>query len=247
MFRRQFRVARDDFSLLETAILEKMERKGYDFGKHASYATQSSSSPITLELWLYITLWILSGASYLDMIWYAVEVRSVSGIFWRMIYDIDEAVDNLNFPTDEVGRMQLVDNWSAKRKDHHGFTTNMGTALAVDGFVIETVKPYAKRLQGQDVGCYRNCKGVWGLISQVGCDANAKIEPSRNFFVLMLKNRQLPDWVHIISDEAYSPLSAECSGQILTRYSQHQLNTAKQNDWQNLQDWEDRGAQDRDY
>ncbi len=63
----------------------------------------------------------------------------------------------------------------------------------------------------------------------------------------MLKNRQLPYWVHIVADEAYSPLSAECSGQILTRYSQHQLNTAKQNDWQNLQDWEDRGAQDRDY
>jgi hypothetical protein len=160
MFRGQFRVARDDFSLLETAILENMERKGYDFGRHASYATQSSDSPITLELRLYITLWILSGASYLDMIWYAVEVRSVPGIFWRMICDIDEAVDNINFPTDEVGLVQLVDNWSAKQKDRHGFTTNMGTVLAVDGFVIETVKPDAKHLQGQDVGCYRNRKGV---------------------------------------------------------------------------------------
>ncbi len=53
--------------------------------------------------------------------------------------------------------------------------------------------------------------------------------------------------MHIIADEAYSPLSAECSGQILTPYSQHQLNTAKQNDWQNLQDWENRVAQDRDF
>jgi len=57
---------------------------------------------------------ILSGASYLDMIWYAVEVRSVPGIFWRTICDLDEAVDNINFPTDEVGLMQLVDNWSMK-------------------------------------------------------------------------------------------------------------------------------------
>jgi hypothetical protein len=148
--------------------------------------------------------------------------------------------------------MQLVDNWSAKQKDRHGFTSNMGTALAVDGFVIKMVKPDAKQLQGQDVGCYRNCKGVWGLISQVGCDANAKIRfvqtdwPGatndlscfrETSLFLMLKNRQLPYWVHIVADEAYSPLSAECSGQILTPYSQHQLKTTKQNEGQNLQDW----------
>jgi hypothetical protein len=91
------------------------------------------------------------------------------------VCDIDEAIDNINFPTDEVGLMPLVDNWSANQKDHHGFSTNMGTALAVDGFVIKTIKPDAKHLQGQEVGCYRNRKGVWGLISQVGCDANAKV------------------------------------------------------------------------
>jgi len=59
------------------------------------------------------------------MIWYGVEVRSVPGIFWKTICDIDEALDNINF-----------------------------------GFVIETVKPDAKHLQGQDIGCYRNRKGV---------------------------------------------------------------------------------------
>jgi hypothetical protein len=46
------------------------------------YATQSSGSSITVELRLYITLRFLSGASYLNMIWYAVDVRSVPGIFW---------------------------------------------------------------------------------------------------------------------------------------------------------------------
>jgi hypothetical protein len=46
--------------------------------------------------------------------------------------------------------------------------------------------------------------------------------------------------MHIVADEAYSSLSAECGGQILTLYSQHQLNTAKQKDGQNQQDWEDR-------
>jgi hypothetical protein len=175
------------------------------------------------------------------------------------VCDIDEAIDNINFPTDEVGLMQLVDNWSAKQKDRHGFSTNMGTALAVDGFVIKTIKPDAKHLQGQEVGCYRKRKGVWGLISQVGCDANAKVRfvqidwpGSTNDLscfretplFLLLKNKELPHWAHIVADEAYTPLSAECGGQILTPYSQHQQNTAKHNDWQNQQDWEDRVAQD---
>jgi hypothetical protein len=98
------------------------------------------------------------------MIWYAVEIQSVSLIFWQTICDIDDAINNINFPTDEAGLMQLVDNWAAKHKDCHGFTTNMGTALAVDGFIIEIVKPDAKDLHGQEAGCYRNQKGVWGVI-----------------------------------------------------------------------------------
>jgi hypothetical protein len=262
MFRRQFRVTRDDFSLLETTILENMGRNGYNVSRHVAYATRSSGSLITVELQLYIMLWILSGASYLDMIWYAVDVRSVPGIFWRTVCNIDESIDNINFPTDEVGLMQLVDNWSAKRKDRHGFTTNTGTALTIDGFVIETIKPDAKHLQGQEVGCYRNRKGVWGLISQVGCDANAKVGFVQTDWpgatndlscfretplFLLLKNKELPQWVHIVADEAYTPLFAECAGQILTPYSQHQLNTAKHNDWQYQQDWEDHVAQDPNF
>jgi hypothetical protein len=48
------------------------------------------------------------------MILYGVEVRSVPGIFRRTVCDINEAVDNINFPADEIGIMQLVDNnWSA--------------------------------------------------------------------------------------------------------------------------------------
>jgi len=81
MFRRQFRVTRSDFLLLEATILESMERKGYDLARHACYAARSSGSPISLELRLYITLRILSGASYLDMIWYGVEIRSVPALF----------------------------------------------------------------------------------------------------------------------------------------------------------------------
>jgi hypothetical protein len=43
-----------------------------------------------------------------------------------------------------------------------------------------------------------------------------------------------PEWLHIDADEAYTPFSAEYNYQILTPYSQQQLNSAKKQDWQNL-------------
>jgi len=110
-------------------------------------------------------------------------------------------------------------------------------------------------LDGQQVGCYRNRKGYWGLISQVACDSNAKVRFVQTDWpgatndlscfketkiYSLLRSNLLPDWMHIVADEAYSPLSVECGHQILTPFSQHQLNTAKKEDWQNLQDWQDR-------
>jgi hypothetical protein len=51
------------------------------------------------------------------MIWYGVEIRSVPGLFWKTIFEIDDALDNIRFPTDEEGIRQVVANWAAKRKD----------------------------------------------------------------------------------------------------------------------------------
>jgi hypothetical protein len=68
-----------------------------------------------------------------------------------------------------------VDSWALKRENKHGFSTNIGTALAVDGFVIEIIKPDAADSNGQEVTAYRNRKGFWRLIVQVGCDSNAKV------------------------------------------------------------------------
>jgi hypothetical protein len=45
---------------------------------------------VTLELRLFITLRILSGASYLAMIWYAGDVKAVPSIFWSTICGIDD-------------------------------------------------------------------------------------------------------------------------------------------------------------
>jgi len=45
----------------------------------------------------------------------------------------------------------MVDDWASKRKDRHGFATNLGTALAIDGFVIEIIKPTVEELKGKKV------------------------------------------------------------------------------------------------
>ena len=54
----------------------------------------------------------------------------------------------------------------------------------------------------------------------------------------LLCSRSLPDFMHIVGDEAYSPLAAECNNQILTPFSWHQLNSARQLDSNNLKEWE---------
>jgi hypothetical protein len=117
MFQRQFRLSRDDFYAVHEAIINyKTYHYGYDEKKHFKFATLSSGSLVTLELRLSIILRILSGASSLDMIWYAVDVNSVPSIFWSTICDIDEALDYINFPSDSDGTAQLVENWARIEK-----------------------------------------------------------------------------------------------------------------------------------
>ena len=56
-----------------------------------------------------------------------------------------------------------MDNWVKKKENKHGFATNMGTALAVDGFVIEIIKLNAADLNGQEVKHTEVERGLGGL------------------------------------------------------------------------------------
>lgn len=68
MFRRQFRLCREDFG----ALLGKISPLTI---RNEAKAISSSGSSISPELRLMITLRILAGAKYLDMIWYRVNVE----------------------------------------------------------------------------------------------------------------------------------------------------------------------------
>jgi hypothetical protein len=129
-----------------------------------------------MEIRIFITLCLCSGAMYLDMLWHCVSLKSIPEIFRSTICDIEKAVDYIFSPCDIVVIKKLINDWSKKHKDHHGFTSNMGNALAVDGFVIEIKKSNSSDLDGQQVGYSRNLKGFSGLISQVARDSNAKVQ-----------------------------------------------------------------------
>jgi hypothetical protein len=85
------------------------------------------------------------------MLWYAVDVDNVPSMFWSTICDMDEVLDNINFPSDVDGIAQLVDNWAKTRENKHRFAMSMGTTLAIDSFVIKIIKPNATNIKGQEV------------------------------------------------------------------------------------------------
>jgi hypothetical protein len=95
MVKPQFCLTRQDFRYLHNKIIFYKFKNGYNQEQHHEYAYRSSGSPITLELRLYMTLRLLSGASYLDLIWYGCEINSIPLIFWKTICLIDAALDNI--------------------------------------------------------------------------------------------------------------------------------------------------------
>jgi hypothetical protein len=131
MFKRQFRLTRTSFwHLHNMLLLYKWENHDYYIQKHYKYAIRSSGSPVTLELQLYITIRLLSGASYLECIWYRVQSNSVYYIFWKTICLIDLALKNLTLPTDNGGVARMVESWAVKREiRHHGFAFTSGSFI----------------------------------------------------------------------------------------------------------------------
>jgi DDE superfamily endonuclease len=158
---------------------------------------------------------------------------------------IDAAIENINLPIDTAGVQKMVHSWAHKICKRHGFASNFGTLLALDGFVLEIIKPSPKSLLNKDVSHCRNQKGFWGLIAQVGVDSNVKVVtvavnwPGSTNDITCFRETQLynhlcsktfPSYIHIVADAAYSGASAEGNNQIMTPYSGQQLMAANAND-----------------
>lgn len=95
MFKRQFRISRQLFGAILTLIAPLIQR-------NEKQAICSSGSSVNPEMRLMITLRILAGASYLDMIWFHVAVNSVVAIAIDCCKAMDASINNIKIPSNKA-------------------------------------------------------------------------------------------------------------------------------------------------
>jgi len=84
-----------------------------DLQKDEVKAKSSSGSSISPEMMFLITLRILAGASYLDMIWYRVSVKHLfDGIVYPTLAAIDKHLPPIYFPKTETECREVEQQWS---------------------------------------------------------------------------------------------------------------------------------------
>lgn len=176
LFQRQFRVSRETFfRICERckAIYPGKSDNGYTNYQLAIIRGGNStpvSGPITIEIKLAITLRLLAGASYLDLVWYGVHVNSIHPIFkftllllhkafpYNEIFNFDPYVQNFS---EEIQKIAF--DWSSIMIRKKGFDLFKGTILAGDGLFILIVAPSANDRKGLDLAAFRNRKGCFAV------------------------------------------------------------------------------------
>lgn len=148
-FYRQFRILKEEFLILVERcknIYPGKSSRGIENYRQAQKMGQVStpnSGPITMEIKVAITLRMLAGAAYLDMIWYGVQLDSVHPIFVFTIELIDKALpnheifnfnpENLNF-TEECQR--ISNEWSSLMINKKGFDLFPGNYESINENII---------------------------------------------------------------------------------------------------------------
>ena len=238
-FRRQFRLCREDFR-------ELLSKIGHLIRRDEAKARNSSGSSICPEMRLMITLRILAGAKYLDMIWYRVSVDHVQGYVHDCLLAINSVIDNIKVPsTDAEWRVESEKFRQTLRSKHGSMGDEMlgGICGAGDGFVVQITEPTARDLDGKSSKSYMNRKGFFALLVQAFCGAHTNFWyfhvgwPGATNDITAYKQTSLyqistnrasltasPNWVSFLLDEAYSSIG----GCHLTPFTQHQLRKAFQ-------------------
>ena len=237
MFRRQFRLYRENFGNLLTLIAPLIT-------PNVVKATASSGSSICPELRLMIILRILAGAKHLDMIWYLVSVDHVQEYVVDCLKAINSAVDNINVPkTDAEWRLESEKFIVVLTAKHGSMGDEMlgGICGAEDSFVVQISEPVRSDLDGRPSKIYMSRQGFFALLVQAFCGAHTNFWffrvgwPGATNDITAYKqtalhknstNRSLstsiPDWVSYVLDEAYSSIG----GCHLTPFTSHQLKKA---------------------
>mmetsp|Transcript_17250 Transcript_17250/g.38846 ORF Transcript_17250/g.38846 Transcript_17250/m.38846 type:complete len:496 (+) Transcript_17250:167-1654(+) len=234
MFRKQFRVCREDFEYLVGLVSQDLE-------PNWQKAINSSGSPITTRLQLMIMLRMLAGASYLDLVHYHVHANSVHTIMWKACRAVDRRLDNIKIAETEAEMVVIAKQWADLQFKRWGVHLTVGTLYAGDGLAVEIEQPSVAELRGRPISVFRNRKGFWGLIIQGFCDAYTRFAvfdvkwPGGTNDIVAYPMTELyrkatsghfPAWCTFVLDEAYS----SCGGMHLTPFSIHQLRRAKAQD-----------------
>lgn len=212
-----------------------------DLTRDNKKAIYSSGSSITPELKLMITLRILAGASYLDMVHYRVHVDSVPNIVWETVKAIHKNIDNIKLTSNEGECARIAKVWAAIQLLRWGQHLTAGTIYAGDGLAIEIGRPSVSEFRGRPISVFRNRKGFWAPIAQGFCDANTRFAvfyvkwPGNTNDIIAYNMTDIYhkassghflSWATFVLDEEYS----SCGGMHLTPFSVHQLKRAKRNE-----------------
>ena len=89
---------------------------------NANFAKLSSGSVVPIETLLFITLRILEGASYLDMIWYGVQINHVDAYMFEMlpIMNTCRCLDTIREPITPPEIKKCAQEWSSIQISKHG-------------------------------------------------------------------------------------------------------------------------------
>lgn len=234
LFQAQFRITRVVFEEILQKLINSYPGNFETGMENYRYACTrgniSSGAHISLEIKLCITLRMLAGGSYLDMIWYGVSLSSVHRIFHQMVQAIDVAFpDQTAFcpPRSTEEFEKLAKEWSEIMVGRYQHDFLSGTVLAGDGLVVSIDAPTrSDRNQSNvpELAHYRNRKGCYALIVQAFCDAYGKFRyfecrwpGSTNDIVAyrqtglynLFSSGNVPSCYHMVLDEAYSSIGGD--------------------------------------
>ena len=173
MFRRQFRMTRSSFAKLRDLIDQKFPPG--DLSERM--ARLSSGSRVNTTIRLYVTLRVLAGASYLDMVWYEVSVDSVMLIVMDMCRKITQTLQNVAVPTALEDLEAIAREWEEALSRKVNRDGMMGkTLLAGDGLVIPIRCPAQSELKRLNLtkDKFVNRKGCFAIVALGFCDSKCR-------------------------------------------------------------------------
>jgi hypothetical protein len=196
----------------------------------------SSGSYISPLIKLAMALRFLAGGIYLDIAFgYNVSYKHITEYVWEVLELLDGKLDNIQFPLDDEVKMRDLE------KDFNACCGSVpgsgavfpGTVAAGDGVVFRMQRPPADQVDG-DVASFFTRKGYYAYGMQAFVDAHcrfvsismklcASAHDSTAYIVSgiaeAIRDGKLPNWAHIVLDEAYV-----CRQQELSPYRSRQLN-----------------------